>query len=99
MTFENGATTVFSTTIFDADLTLENPYGQVCNKDRPAPTNWAAFWHPQLDGVLTEGGARGVSFFRRNRRWRLPGHSHASKRIAPPSQQPSPRCSGIRSMH
>lgn len=46
MTFENGDDSVFDDDLRNVDLTLENPYGQVCNKADPAPTNWAAFGTP-----------------------------------------------------
>lgn len=43
MTFDNGSESFFDQDIRNVDMTLENPYGFVCNKQMPSPTNWGNF--------------------------------------------------------
>jgi hypothetical protein len=43
MTFDNGTDGLFDNDIRDVDLTLEHPYGYVCNKRNAMPTNWGNF--------------------------------------------------------
>lgn len=43
MTYDNGADGVFDKDLRNVDLTLEHPYGYVCNKGTPAPTNWGNY--------------------------------------------------------
>ena len=43
MTFDNGSDSAFDEDTRNVDLTLENPYGFICNKQNPAPTNWGNF--------------------------------------------------------
>ncbi|MFL5320123.1 MAG: choice-of-anchor D domain-containing protein [Myxococcaceae bacterium] len=46
MTFDNGTDGVFDKDIRNVDMTLEHPYGYVCNKGTPAPTNWGNYGNP-----------------------------------------------------
>lgn len=46
MNFENGADSAFDDDFRNVDMTLENPFGLVCNKDYPNPTNWGSFGNP-----------------------------------------------------
>jgi hypothetical protein len=46
MVFDNGTDGVFDNDVRNVDLTLEHPYGYVCNKTTPSPMNWAAFGTP-----------------------------------------------------
>ncbi|MBI2374620.1 MAG: choice-of-anchor D domain-containing protein [Deltaproteobacteria bacterium] len=46
MTWENGDDSAFDDDLRDIDLTLENPFGLICNKQFPNPTNWGAFGTP-----------------------------------------------------
>ncbi|MFO0599289.1 MAG: choice-of-anchor D domain-containing protein [Myxococcaceae bacterium] len=43
MTFDNGTDGLFDNDVRNVDLTLEHPYGFVCNKQMPNPTNWGNF--------------------------------------------------------
>ncbi len=46
MTFENGSTSFFDDDFRNVDVILENPFGLLCNKQNPSPTNWGAFGNP-----------------------------------------------------
>lgn len=46
MTFDNGSDSAFDNDLRNVDLTLEHPYGYVCNKEYPAPTNWGTYGNP-----------------------------------------------------
>lgn len=46
MTFENGSNTTFDDDIRNIDMTLEHPFGYVCNKAQPAPMNWSTYGKP-----------------------------------------------------
>ncbi|MBK8011362.1 MAG: choice-of-anchor D domain-containing protein [Deltaproteobacteria bacterium] len=46
MTFENGDDSAFDDDLRNVDLTLENPFGQVCNKASPSPSDWGSFGSP-----------------------------------------------------
>lgn len=43
MTYDNGSDNVFDKDLRNVDMTLEHPYGYVCNKQEPAPTNWGNY--------------------------------------------------------
>lgn len=43
MTYNNGADNAFDNDVRNVDMTLEHPYGYVCNKQTPNPTNWGNF--------------------------------------------------------
>ncbi|MDP3156076.1 MAG: choice-of-anchor D domain-containing protein [Archangium sp.] len=40
MTFDNGADNAFDNDVRNVDMTLEHPFGYVCNKQTPNPMNW-----------------------------------------------------------
>lgn len=40
MIYDNGSDNAFDEDLRDVDLTLEHPYGYVCNKQTPSPSNW-----------------------------------------------------------
>ena len=40
MTYDNGADNAFDKDLRNVDMTLEHPFGYVCNKQYPHPTNW-----------------------------------------------------------
>ena len=46
MIFENGADSAFDDDFRNVDMSLEDPFGRVCNKDHPEPTHWGAFGNP-----------------------------------------------------
>lgn len=46
MNFENGSDSFFDDDFRNVDMTLENPFGLVVNKDNPQPTNWMNFGNP-----------------------------------------------------
>jgi len=46
MSFDNGESGFFGDDFRDVDMTLENPFGQICNKQNPDPMNWGAFGDP-----------------------------------------------------
>lgn len=46
MVFENGSDTAFDNDVRNVDMTLEHPFGYVCNKTTPNPTNWGAYGKP-----------------------------------------------------
>lgn len=43
MTFENGTDGAFDSDVRNVDMTLEHPFGYVCNKQNPNPTNWGTY--------------------------------------------------------
>ncbi len=43
MTYDNGADNAFDNDVRNVDMTLEHPYGYVCNKQTPNPMNWGNF--------------------------------------------------------
>lgn len=43
MTFDNGADNAFDNDVRNVDMTLEHPFGYVCNKQTPMPTNWGNY--------------------------------------------------------
>jgi hypothetical protein len=43
MTFDNGSDNTFDNDVRNVDMTLEHPYGYVCNKRTPNPTNWGNY--------------------------------------------------------
>ena len=43
MTFENGTDGTFDNDVRNVDMTLEHPFGYVCNKQTPNPTNWGNY--------------------------------------------------------
>jgi hypothetical protein len=43
MTFDNGADNAFDDDVRNVDMTLEHPFGYVCNKQTPNPMNWGNF--------------------------------------------------------
>jgi hypothetical protein len=46
MTYDNGTDGTFDDDVRNVDLTLEHPFGYVCNKQTPNPMNWAAYGTP-----------------------------------------------------
>lgn len=46
MTWENGDDSAFDDDLRDIQMTLENPFGLICNRQTPNPTNWGAFGTP-----------------------------------------------------
>ena len=46
MNFENGDDSFFDDDFRNVDMTLENPFGLVVNKQFPRPTDWAQFGNP-----------------------------------------------------
>ncbi len=40
MTYDNGADNAFDDDVRNVDMTLEHPFGYVCNKQTPNPMNW-----------------------------------------------------------
>jgi hypothetical protein len=43
MVFENGSDSAFDNDLRNVDLTLEHPFGYVCNKGTPKSTNWGNY--------------------------------------------------------
>ena len=43
MTFDNGSDNTFDNDVRNVDMTLEHPYGYICNKQTPNPTNWGNY--------------------------------------------------------
>lgn len=43
MTFDNGVDNVFDDDVRNVDMTLEHPFGYVCNKQVPNPMNWGNY--------------------------------------------------------
>ncbi len=43
MTFDNGSDNAFDNDVRNVDMTLEHPFGYVCNKQTPNPTNWGNY--------------------------------------------------------
>jgi hypothetical protein len=46
MTYGNGNDSAFDNDVRDVDMTLEHPFGYVCNKRTPNPTNWGTYGTP-----------------------------------------------------
>lgn len=46
MTFDTGSPSVFDNDIRKVQLVLEHPYGYVCDKQHPNPTNWGNYGSP-----------------------------------------------------
>ncbi len=46
MNFENGEDSFFDDDFRNVDMTLENPFGLICNKQNANPTTWGAFGNP-----------------------------------------------------
>jgi hypothetical protein len=46
MVFDNGADGLFDKDVRNVDLRLEHPYGYVCDKAHPNPTNWGNYGNP-----------------------------------------------------
>ncbi len=46
MTFDNGSDNAFDNDVRNVDMTLEHPFGYVCNKQSPNPTNWGNYGTP-----------------------------------------------------
>ncbi|MCC7381082.1 MAG: choice-of-anchor D domain-containing protein [Deltaproteobacteria bacterium] len=46
MSFTNSDNSFFDNDFRNVDLTLENPFGLICNKQNANPTNWGAFGTP-----------------------------------------------------
>ncbi|MFT3706934.1 MAG: choice-of-anchor D domain-containing protein [Archangium sp.] len=43
MTYDNGTDNTFDSDVRNVDMTLEHPFGFVCNKQTPNPMNWGNF--------------------------------------------------------
>lgn len=50
MTYDNGADTTWDYDLRNVDMTLEHPYGYVCNEEYPNPTNWGNYGSPTWIG-------------------------------------------------
>ncbi|MCU0695221.1 MAG: choice-of-anchor D domain-containing protein [Myxococcaceae bacterium] len=46
MTYDNGSDNAFDNDVRDVDMTLEHPFGYVCNKRNPNPMNWGSYGQP-----------------------------------------------------
>jgi hypothetical protein len=46
MNYDNGSDNTFDNDVRDVDMTLEHPFGYVCNKRTPNPTNWGTYGTP-----------------------------------------------------
>ncbi|MBE2253627.1 MAG: choice-of-anchor D domain-containing protein [Myxococcus sp.] len=46
MTYDNGSDSAFDNDVRDVDMTLEHPFGYVCNERTPAPMNWGTYGNP-----------------------------------------------------
>ncbi len=46
MSYENGSDSAFDDDLRNVDMSLEHPYGYVCNKQYPSPTNWGSYGTP-----------------------------------------------------
>jgi hypothetical protein len=46
MNFENGEDSFFDDDFRNVDMTFENPFGLICNKQNASPANWGAFGNP-----------------------------------------------------
>ncbi len=51
MNYENGDNSFFDNDFRNVDMTLENPFGLICNKQLPNPTNWMGFGQPTWLGL------------------------------------------------
>ena len=52
MNYENGSDTVFDNDLRNVDMSLEHPYGYVCNKANPKPAGWGQFGAPTWFALL-----------------------------------------------
>ncbi len=43
MTYDNGSDNAFDSDVRNVDMTLEHPFGYVCNKQTPNPMNWGNY--------------------------------------------------------
>ena len=46
MVYENGTDSVFDNDLRNVDMTLEHPFGYICNKASPSPMNWGNYGKP-----------------------------------------------------
>lgn len=46
MTYDNGSDSAFDNDVRDVDMTLEHPFGYVCNERTPNPMNWGTYGNP-----------------------------------------------------
>ncbi|MEO1230833.1 MAG: choice-of-anchor D domain-containing protein [Myxococcota bacterium] len=46
MNFDNGSDSALDDDFRDVDMTLENPFGRICNERNPDPMDWGAFGRP-----------------------------------------------------
>jgi hypothetical protein len=46
MNFENGEDSFFDDDFRNVDMTFENPFGLICNKQNASPANWGSFGNP-----------------------------------------------------
>lgn len=46
MTYDNGSDGTFDNDVRNVDMTLEHPFGYVCNKQTPNPMNWTPYGTP-----------------------------------------------------
>lgn len=46
MSFENGSDSALDDDFRNVDMSLESPFGLICNKQMPNPTNWGNFGNP-----------------------------------------------------
>lgn len=46
MTYDNGNDSAFDNDVRDVDMTLEHPFGYVCNERTPSPMNWGMYGNP-----------------------------------------------------
>jgi hypothetical protein len=46
MVYENGTDSVFDNDVRNVDMTLEHPFGYICNKQTPNPMNWGTYGKP-----------------------------------------------------
>jgi hypothetical protein len=46
MIYDNGSDSSFDKDLRNVDMTLEHPFGYVCNKQTPAPMNWGTYGTP-----------------------------------------------------
>lgn len=78
MTYDNGTDNAFDKDVRNVDMTLEHPYGYVCNKQTPAPLTWGNYGTPTwisfgpkeeperiiLAGAITDGTWRVMLHYR-----------------------------------
>lgn len=51
LVYENGSDSAFDADLRNVDLTLEHPFGFVCNKQYPKPMGWGAYGDPTWLGL------------------------------------------------